>query len=259
MHSPQAHEHRRNHRDGPSVDSVQVDADAIAEDPSELHSEEVACGVPIRVMLADDHTLLREGLREILGVHGDIVVVGEASDGRNAVWLAEQLRPDVVLMDVGMRGLNGIEATRQIRARYTEVKVVGLSMHSRPRYVLDMLAAGASGYLLKVATSAEVCRAVRAVHQGKSYFCAQITRYVSLPMDIELAASRCRPLGAREREVVQLLAEGHSSASVARELHISLNTVESHRRNIMRKLDLHGVAELTRYAIREGLTPLDDE
>ena len=213
----------------------------------------------IRVILADDHTVLREGLREVLNAQSDIAVVGEASDGRKTVSLAEELRPDVIVMDVGMRGLNGIEATRRIRARYPEVRVLGLSMHSRARYVLDMLAAGASGYLLKIAASVELCRAVRAVSQGRVYLCAGVARYMErLPSDADRGAPS-QTLGAREREVVQLLAEGHSSVSIARELHISPNTVESHRRNIMRKLDLHGVAELTRYAIREGLTVLDDD
>ncbi len=214
----------------------------------------------IRVLLADDHTVLREGLREVLGAQSDITVVGEASDGRSAVALAERLRPDVNVMDVGMRGLNGIEATRQIRGRYPEIRVLGLSMHSGVRYVRDMLEAGASGYMLKIAASLEVCRAVRAVSEGGIYMCVRVARYVEgLPSRAEPAGPRSAALGAREREVVQLLAEGHSSASIARELHISPYTVESHRRNIMRKLDLHGVAELTRYAIREGLTALDDD
>jgi DNA-binding NarL/FixJ family response regulator len=214
----------------------------------------------IRVMLADDHTVLREGLRGILGAEPDVLVVGEASDGRKAVSLAESLRPDVIVMDVAMRELNGIEATRQIRGRQPDVRVLGLSMHSHARYVLDMLAAGASGYLLKIAASVEVCRAVRFVSQGGVYLCAHVARHVkTLPLDADLTVARLKALGAREREVVQLLAEGHSSLSIARELHISPNTVESHRRNIMRKLGLHGVAELTRYAIREGLTTLDDD
>jgi DNA-binding NarL/FixJ family response regulator len=147
----------------------------------------------IRVMLADDHTVLREGLRGILGAEPDVLVVGEASDGRKAVSLAESLRPDVIVMDVAMRELNGIEATRQIRGRQPDVRVLGLSMHSHARYVLDMLAAGASGYLLKIAASVEVCRAVRFVSQGGVYLCAHVARHVkTLPLD---ATGRTRARG----------------------------------------------------------------
>jgi DNA-binding NarL/FixJ family response regulator len=215
--------------------------------------------VSLRILLADDHAMLREGLRSILAREGDVEVVGEADDGRAAVELARALAPDLVVMDVGMRELNGIEATRQIRAESPKTKVIGLSTHSDRRYVLGMLDAGASGYIVKVSAYDELRQAVRAVARGGVYLSPQIAELVA---DDRTAPARADAfpravLGPREREVVQLIAEGHRSPEIARRLHISTLTVETHRRNILRKLGLHNVAELTRYAISEGLTPLD--
>lgn len=214
----------------------------------------------VRVLLVDDHTMLREGLRAVLAGERDVEVVGEAATGREALEKVRELAPDVVLMDVTMHDLNGVEATRQIRRESPRTRVVALSTHGDKRYVLGMLDAGAVGYVLKVSAYDELRRAIRTAVAGKVYLSPEIA-------DVVVAARRARGefqepsgldvLGAREREVLQLLAEGHTSGEIAQRLGVSTSTVETHRRNIMRKLDLHSVAELTKFAIREGLTPLD--
>ncbi|HBZ71791.1 MAG TPA: DNA-binding response regulator [Deltaproteobacteria bacterium] len=212
-----------------------------------------------RVLLVDDHLLMREGLRAILEREPSLAVVGEAASGRDAVVLTRALRPDVVIMDVAMKDLNGIEATRQIRAERPEAKVVALSSHSDRRYVAAILAAGASGYVLKANAYDELRRAVDAATQGKSHLSAEVAGAV-----IETALAVRPPAGsaygtlsAREREVLQLLAEGHTSSEIGGHLHLSTSTVETHRRNLMGKLGIHSVAELTKYAVREGLTSLE--
>jgi DNA-binding NarL/FixJ family response regulator len=214
----------------------------------------------IRVLLVDDHELMREGLRAILERERDLEVIGEAASGREAVAMAAALQPDVVIMDVAMKDMNGIEATRQLRADRRKVRVVALSSHGDRRYVAAILQAGASAYVLKADAYDELRRAVHAVAQGKSYLCAEVAGSV-----IEAAGETGAPagsvftrLGPREREVLQLLAEGLSSPQIARRLHVATTTVESHRRNLMAKLGLHSVAELTKYAVREGLTSLED-
>jgi two-component system NarL family response regulator len=214
----------------------------------------------IRVLFADDHQMLRDGLRAVLALENDIEVIGEASDGHAAVEMAGRLVPDVILMDIGMYGLNGVEATRRIKAKNSKVNVIALSTYSDKRYVLSMLEAGASGYVLKAAAVDEMCRAVRAVAEGKRYLSPDIAGVVvdaHLDEPAHPGASLSSILASREREVLQLLAEGHSSPEIARRLHIAPSTVETHRRNIMKKLDVHSVAELTKYAIREGLTQLE--
>jgi two-component system NarL family response regulator len=214
----------------------------------------------IRILLADDHQIMRDGLRAILAAEPGFQIVGEAENGRDAAAIARTLVPDVVIMDIGMPDLNGVEATRQIKADNPVVKVIALSMYADRGYVLGILEAGASGYVLKTGAYDELQRAVKAVIQGKTYLSPDVTQMV---VDAQVrgpaqdGASPQTRLGPREREIVQLLAEGHTSPEIARRMHISTRTVETHRRNIMKKLDLHSVAELTKYAIREGLTSLD--
>jgi DNA-binding NarL/FixJ family response regulator len=215
----------------------------------------------VRVLLADDHAVLRDGLRSILESSADVEVVGEAETGREAVEMARTLAPDVVVMDIAMRDLNGIEATRQIMAENPKASVIALSTHSDRRYVLAMLEAGAAGYVLKASAFADLQRALESVCAGKRYLSSDITGIV---IDAGIGAAAASgapghgPLGAREREVLQLLAEGHTSGEIALRLHISTHTVDTHRRNIMQKLDLHNIASLTKYAVREGLTSLED-
>lgn len=214
----------------------------------------------VRVLLVDDHQMMRDGLRAVLAGVPDIEVVGEASDGRMALDLVRTLHPDVVVMDVGMPELNGVEATRQIRAEFQGVKVIALSTHTDKSYVHHMLEAGACGYVLKIAAHDELVRAVRAASLGRTYLSPEVAGSVverSTHAHTGGEVSAYSTLGAREREVLQLVAEGKTSAETAKAMHISIKTVESHRRNIVQKLGLHGTAELTKYAVREGLTSLD--
>jgi DNA-binding NarL/FixJ family response regulator len=216
--------------------------------------------VTIRLLLVDDHELMREGLRAILEREAGVEVVGEAANGRSGVELARKLSPDVVVMDVAMKDLNGIEATRQIRAECPGVKVLALSSHCDSRYVRAILEAGACGYVLKANAYDDLRRALEAARQGKSYLCPDVTEAVigAGGRDAGLATESDREaLSPREREVLQLLAEGLTSPQIARRLFIATTTVETHRRNVMRKLGIHSVADLTKYAVREGLTPLD--
>jgi DNA-binding NarL/FixJ family response regulator len=215
----------------------------------------------IRVYLAEDHQIVRDGLRSILAREGDLEVIGEAANGRIAVEEAGTLLPDVVIMDVSMPELNGIEATRMIRANHPDSRVVALSAHADKQYVLGMLKAGASGYVCKDSASDELVSAIRAVNLGRKYVSPQVAGILvdgCFREGTVVASQGHAQLGPRERQVVQLLAEGHSSKEIAARMHIAMRTVESHRRNIMRKLMLHSVAELTKYALREGLTSLDN-
>ncbi|MCP4657015.1 MAG: response regulator transcription factor [bacterium] len=213
-----------------------------------------------RILLADDHQIVREGLRSLFAKEEDLEVVAEAENGRKAVRLALDLAPDVVVMDVAMRDLNGIEATRQILAKRPTTKVLALSIHSNKRFVVEVLKAGASGYLLKDCAFEELVHAIRAVIANQSYLSPEITGAViddvvrGMPVNGDSASLR---LSNREREVLQLLAEGRSAREIAHRLHVSVKTVDTHRRHIMKKLNLHSVAELTKYAIREGLTSID--
>jgi DNA-binding NarL/FixJ family response regulator len=214
----------------------------------------------IRVLLVDDHTMMREGLTSLLAEFQDIEIVGECSDGRSALDFVRTLSPDVVVMDIGMPELNGVEATRRIRAEFPLVKVVALSTHTDKRYVHHMLEAGACGYVLKIAAHAELVLALRAAAAGKTYLSPEIAGPVverSRAPHTTGEVSAYSTLGSREREVLQLVAEGKTSPQTASEMHISVKTVETHRRNIALKLGLHGTAELTKYAIREGLTSLE--
>ncbi|HUV94936.1 MAG TPA: response regulator transcription factor [Anaerolineae bacterium] len=214
----------------------------------------------ITVLLADDHKIMRDGLRSLIEREPDMEVVGEAADGRRTVQLVRELSPDVVIMDVTMPHLNGLEATRQIVAEAPKVKVIALSMHSDSRFVAGMLRAGGSGYLLKDCAFEELVHAIRTVTANQAYLSPAITGivvedYVRRVPPRELSAFSV--LTPREREVLQLLAEGQTTRGIASRLHTSVKTIETHRRHIMGKLDISGVAELTKYAIREGLTSLD--
>jgi DNA-binding NarL/FixJ family response regulator len=211
----------------------------------------------IRILLADDHTVVRKGLRLLLESQPGLTVIGEAADGRTAVALAEQDPPDVVVMDVAMPTLNGIEAARQITAKLPQIAVVFLSMHSDESYVLKALKAGARGYLLKDSAEQDLIQAVRSVTQGKSFFSPAISKMMVEDYMRELQERQIEDsyelLTTREREVLQLLAEGKSNKEVAAVLNLSLYTVETHRGNILQKLNLHSGAELILYAIRKGV------
>ena len=214
----------------------------------------------IRILLADDHRILRDGLRALLENEHGLTVVGEAENGRIAVKLARKVKPDVIVMDVGMPDLNGIEATRQILADNAEVKVIALSMHSDKRFISGMLSAGASGYVLKDVAFEEVADAVRDVVANKPYLSPGVAGVVLEDYVRHLrneGANDESPLTNREREVLQLLAEGMSVKKIASELNLSVKTIETHRQHMMLKLNVHSVAELTKYAIRTGLTSLE--
>jgi len=209
--------------------------------------------------LVDDHQLLRAGLRTLLSKERDLEIVAEASDGREAVKLVAKHSPDVVVMDIGMPNLNGIEATRQIREIAPRTRVVALSMHSGAQFVSRMLEAGASAYLLKDSAHEELLHAVRAVTAGQVYLSPAITGVVVDDYVRRAGTTNARPvLTPREREVAQLLAEGRSTKEIAGQLFLSVKTIETHRQHIMEKLNISSIAELTKYAIREGLTELGD-
>jgi DNA-binding NarL/FixJ family response regulator len=216
--------------------------------------------VSVRILLADDHKIVREGLRSILENELGMSVIGQAEDGRTALILSQKLRPDVVIIDISMPDLNGIEATRQILTQNPESKVIALSMHSDKRYVIQMLDAGAAGYLLKQCAVDELQQAIRTVLAGKFYVSPDVTGPVIRDYLEHLARSESpekSSLTAKEREVLQLIAEGKSTKEIASILHVSVPTIETHRQHIMEKLNLHSVAELTKYAIRQGLTSLE--
>ena len=214
----------------------------------------------LRILLVDDHRLMREGLRKILEETPGIEVVGEAEDGNSALSAVAQFRPDVVVMDVGMSGMNGIDATQRLRKEHPEVKVVALSTHADKRYVRNMMRAGSSAYVLKESASEDLLRAVHAAMNGEHYLSPRITGCLveswTTPQ-LRESSSVYELLGAREREVLRHLAEGRTSKEIATELGLSIKTVETHRRNITHKVGLHSIAELTKYAVREGLTTLE--
>ena len=212
---------------------------------------------PVRILLADDHTVMRSGLRVLLERHQPFLVVAEAANGREALELTETHRPDVAVLDIAMPGLNGIDASSQIVARHPKTAVIILSMHSDESYVLRALKAGARGYLLKDAPEADLIRAIESVHEGKAYFSPAISKLMVEDYMRQLQQRGTEDsyelLTAREREVLQLLAEGKSNKEVATALHLSVHTVETHRSNILEKLNLHGTPELILYAVRKGV------
>jgi len=214
----------------------------------------------IKILLADDHKITRDGLRALLEQQSNMNVVGEAENGREAVRLASELAPDVVVMDISMPELNGIEATRQIRGDLPDTKVIALSMYADRRYVVGMLKAGVSGYLLKNCAFDELVSAIDAVTHNESFLSPRIADtvmkdYTHILEQDETAGISA--LSAREREVLQLIAEGLSTRQIAERIHVSVKTVETHRQQIMKKLNAKSVAELTKIALREGLTALD--
>jgi DNA-binding NarL/FixJ family response regulator len=212
----------------------------------------------ISVLLAEDHMVVREGFRKMLELEGDFEVVGEAQDGRQAVALAKKFRPRVVLMDIAMPQLNGLEATRQILKELPATKVIMLSAHSDDAYVTNAIESGAVGFLLKQTSTHEVCRAILEVHSGKTFFSPDISRRRDRlnppsPTRPGLNKKKTARLTSREMEVLQLIAEGKANKQTASELGIGLKTVEKHREHLMEKLDIHDTAGLTRYAISAGI------
>lgn len=210
----------------------------------------------IKIVLVDDHKLLREGLRNIIEQKANMLIIGEASDGREAIKICSKLLPDILVIDVAMPGLNGIEAAKQIHKNHPEIKIIGLSMHSGKQFIQGMFKAGAFGYLLKDGDADELITAITTVMQHKKYLSKDINQdFLTLLRkgdNIEKA-----PLSSREKEVLQLIAEGNSSKKIGEILFLSSKTIDVHRNNIMKKTDLHTIPELTKYAIQKGLTTLE--
>jgi len=222
---------------------------------------DASSGGKIRVLLADDHTILRQGVHALLAEEGDIDVVGEARDGLEAVELVDRLEPDLVIMDMVMPRMNGIEATREIKRRWPGVRILILSMYDDDEYVAQIIQAGASGYVLKRVASEDLVRAIHEVHRGSSFLYPAIAAkliddYLRRVRGDEAGAPE-EPLTPREREVLKLIAEGNTNQQIGDLLHVSRKTVESHRANIMHKLDLHDVTDLVKYAIRRGFVKLE--
>jgi two-component system response regulator NreC len=211
----------------------------------------------IAVLLADDHNLIRAGLRRVVEAQPDLSVIGEASTGREAVAMAESLKPDVIVMDIGMPNLNGIEAARQIHDSQPETQIVMLSMHSDEGYVLRALKAGAKAYLLKDSAETDLAQAIHAAAAGKSFFSPAVGKVLLDDYMRKLqrtgAEDSYELLSPREREILQLVAEGNSSKEIATALNLSVYTVETHRARVMQKLNLRGIPELTLYAVRKGI------
>lgn len=213
----------------------------------------------IRVFLADDHSIIRDGIRSLLEKEKDFTVAGEADNGRDAVLQIIKLKPDVVLMDIAMPNLNGVDATRQLIAQQPRLRIVVLSMHSDKRFVVEMLKAGAMGYLEKNCAFKNLISAIRTVTEGQVYLSPEIAGVIAGTFrQQKLPATVKEPeLSPKEREVLQLLAEGNSSKEIAYQLGVSSKTVDTHRQHIMDKLGMRSIANLTKYAIREGITSLE--
>jgi len=213
----------------------------------------------IRVLLADDHAIVREGVRLLLNAQPDIEVVGEASNGEQALALARTLAPDIVLMDIGMPGMNGLEATQALKAAQPQTNILVLTMHEGEDYFFRILAAGASGYLLKGASSGELLSAIRAVHAGGVYlYPTMAKKLMGDYLKGQKVGSERDPLTPREREVLKLIAEGKTNREIAEELVLSQNTVQTHRLHLMEKLNLHNRTELIKYAMRRGLIEAEE-
>lgn len=217
---------------------------------------ETASATKIRVLIADDHTILREGLRKLLSEESDIEVVGEAADGNEAIRKAEELKPDVVLLDLAMPGLNGIAAAKRLRASPNPTKVLILTVHQEEEYVYETLRAGASGYVLKDAAAPELVQAIRQAAKGEVYLSPDVSRLVVKEEGRAEIKTVSQELTNREREICKLLAEGHTVPEIATMLGISRKTVDVHKTRLMKKLDIHNRAELVRYAIQNKLVRL---
>jgi two-component system response regulator NreC len=216
----------------------------------------------IKVLIADDHRLVRAGIRSLLEGHTDIEVIGEAGSGWEAIEQATHLKPDVILMDIAMSDLSGLEATQEIKDRLPDISILALTMHDREEYFFAMLKAGALGYVLKESEPGELLAAIRAVHQGEAYLSPRVTKAVLedyLMQHANQAESRYDSLTLREKQCLRLAAEGKTTREMAEMLHLSVKTVEKHRASMMRKLELHSLPELIKYAIRKGLIEVDED
>jgi DNA-binding NarL/FixJ family response regulator len=214
----------------------------------------------ISILIADDHRIVRHGLKQSLSQEKDMQVVAEADTGRSAVRLASKLKPDIILMDVSMPDLNGIEATRQIRKAHPAIHIIALSMHSEKQYVLSMIQSGARGYLLKTSLFEDLLKAIRTIIAGNVFLSSEITEHIVKsaisPYD-ESAFSAFMTLTPREREILQMIAEGKTNTYIGEQLFISKKTVDSHRLHIMKKLNLDSIPALTKFAVKHGITSLD--
>ena len=214
-------------------------------------------GMNVKIIIADDHKIMRDGLRNMLEKESGMEVIAEAKNGREAVRLAEQLRPDILIMDITMDDLNGMDATRAIVAKELGSRVIALSMHADKRFVAGMFEAGAMGYLLKECAYDELLQAIRQVLGGRTYLCSMISGVVIRDYIQRMRKSEPSLLSPREKEILQLMAEGSTTKRIADQLKVSVKTVETHRQHVMEKLNIFSIAELTKYAIKEGITSLD--
>jgi two-component system response regulator NreC len=215
----------------------------------------------VKLLVADDHKIFRQGIKKLLEEEPDLQVVGEAADGREAVKKATELKPDVILMDIAMANLNGLEATKQIKKVLPSVKVIVVTMHKNEEYILQSFQAGASGFILKEGAVEELVSAIRSIHQDKSFLSPTISKTLIdaylRKMETGKTETPFDLLTDREREVLQLIAEGYTNREVAKSLFISVKTVEAHRAHIMQKLNIHDIAKLVKYAIQKGLVDLN--
>ncbi len=215
----------------------------------------------VKLLVADDHKIFRQGIKKLLEEESDMQVVGEAADGREAVKKSTELKPDVILMDIAMANLNGLEATKQIKKVLPSIKVIMLTMHKNEEYILQSFQAGASGFILKEGAVEELVSAIRSIHQDKSFLSPTISKTLIdaylRKMETGKTETPFDLLTDREREVLQLIAEGYTNREVAKALFISVKTVEAHRAHIMQKLNIHDIAKLVKYAIQKGLVDLN--
>ncbi len=211
----------------------------------------------IRILLADDHAIMRDGIRALVDLHDDIEIVGEASEGREAIDKVQELEPDIVVMDIAMPGMDGLEATRRIKNKHPKVKVLILTQYNNREYILSAIKAGAAGYVPKRALGSDLIAALYAVHTGESFLYPSAAAALIEDYRQQAKVEPYDRLTAREREILKLIAEGHTSREIAGMLFISLKTVQGHRAKIMEKLDIHNRTELIKYAMRKGLVSMD--